>query len=58
MKTAKHRPAKRRRRYRHDELTCVDLFSGFGGLTLGDSPCGVHGNHSGDSLSDRYVAVT
>jgi hypothetical protein len=35
MKTAKHRPAKRRRRYRHDELTCVDLFSGFGGLTLG-----------------------
>lgn len=35
MKTAEHRPAKRRRRYRHDELTCVDLFSGFGGLTLG-----------------------
>lgn len=34
-RTATHRPALRKRRYRHDEYTCVDLFSGFGGLTLG-----------------------
>lgn len=34
-RTAEHRPAQRKRRYRHDEYTAVDLFSGFGGLTLG-----------------------
>lgn len=34
-RTATHRPATRRRRYRHDDLTAVDLFSGFGGLTSG-----------------------
>lgn len=33
--TATHRPATRRRRFRHDELVAVDLFSGFGGLTEG-----------------------
>ncbi|MBK3555679.1 DNA cytosine methyltransferase [Streptomyces sp. MBT56] len=33
--TATHRPAVRRRRFRHDELIAVDLFSGFGGLTEG-----------------------
>lgn len=33
--TAEHRPAKLRRKYRHDVYTCVDLFSGFGGLTQG-----------------------
>jgi DNA (cytosine-5)-methyltransferase 1 len=33
--TAEHRPAKRRRRFRHDDLVAVDLFSGFGGLTQG-----------------------
>lgn len=33
--TATHRPATRRRRYRHDDLVAVDLFSGFGGLTRG-----------------------
>ncbi|MFB7763545.1 tyrosine-type recombinase/integrase [Streptomyces xiamenensis] len=32
-RTASHRPAVRRRRFRHDESTAVDLFSGFGGLT-------------------------
>ncbi|MCT9932411.1 DNA cytosine methyltransferase [Planotetraspora sp. A-T 1434] len=32
---ATHRPAVRRRRFRHDELIAVDLFSGFGGLTQG-----------------------
>ncbi|WP_074293646.1 DNA cytosine methyltransferase [Mycobacteroides abscessus] len=31
--TAEFRPAKRRRRFRNDELMSVDLFSGFGGLT-------------------------
>lgn len=30
---ATHRPAKRPRRFRHDTLIAVDLFSGFGGLT-------------------------
>ncbi|WP_405391093.1 DNA cytosine methyltransferase [Streptomyces sp. NBC_01102] len=35
QQTATHRPATRRRRYRHDEYTAVDLFSGFGGLTSG-----------------------
>jgi site-specific DNA-cytosine methylase len=34
-RTASHRPAVRRRRFRHDELIAVDLFSGFGGLTEG-----------------------
>ncbi|MEW1551537.1 DNA cytosine methyltransferase [Streptomyces tsukubensis] len=33
--TATHRPAVRRRRFRHDDLIAVDLFSGFGGLTEG-----------------------
>lgn len=33
-RTATHRPALKRRRYRHDELTAVDLFTGFGGFTL------------------------
>ncbi|GLU58610.1 DNA cytosine methyltransferase [Paenarthrobacter ureafaciens] len=34
-RTAVHRPATRKRRFRHDELIAVDLFSGFGGLTQG-----------------------
>jgi len=34
-RTATHRPAVRRRRFRHDEYTAVDCFSGFGGLTRG-----------------------
>ncbi len=34
-RTATHRPAKRQRRFRHDDLVAVDLFSGFGGLTEG-----------------------
>jgi site-specific DNA-cytosine methylase len=34
-RTAAHRPAVKRRRFRHDEYTAVDLFSGFGGLTEG-----------------------
>lgn len=33
--TATHRPAVRPRRFQHDELRAVDLFSGYGGLTLG-----------------------
>lgn len=33
--TAEHRPATRRRRFTHDDLRAVDLFSGFGGLTQG-----------------------
>ncbi|MFF9690445.1 DNA cytosine methyltransferase [Streptomyces sp. NPDC014623] len=32
-RTATHRPATRVRRFRHDEHTAVDMFSGFGGLT-------------------------
>ncbi len=34
-RTATHRPAKKQRRFRHDDLVAVDLFSGFGGLTKG-----------------------
>jgi site-specific DNA-cytosine methylase len=34
-RTATHRPATRHRRFRHDDLVAVDLFSGFGGLTEG-----------------------
>lgn len=32
---AEHRPAAQPRRFRHDSLIAVDLFSGFGGLTTG-----------------------
>ncbi|MUL47584.1 DNA cytosine methyltransferase [Mycobacterium sp. CBMA293] len=34
-RVAEHRPAVKKRRFRHDELVAVDLFSGFGGLTTG-----------------------
>lgn len=34
-RTAVHRPAVKRRRFRHDSITALDLFSGFGGLTQG-----------------------
>ncbi|MFB7285481.1 DNA cytosine methyltransferase [Actinacidiphila glaucinigra] len=34
-RAATHRPAVKRRRFRHDDLVAVDLFSGFGGLTRG-----------------------
>ncbi|WP_344845040.1 DNA cytosine methyltransferase [Kribbella ginsengisoli] len=34
-RTAAHRPAVRQRRFRHDTLSALDLFSGFGGLTQG-----------------------
>lgn len=34
-RVATHRPATRRRTFRHDDLVAVDLFSGFGGLTRG-----------------------
>ncbi len=33
MATAQWRPALQQRRFRHDTLVAVDLFSGFGGLT-------------------------
>lgn len=39
-RTATHRPAARRRRFRHDDLVAVDLFSGFGGLTRGIEAAG------------------
>lgn len=39
-RTATHRPAVRRRRFRHDDLVAVDLFSGFGGLTKGIEDAG------------------
>lgn len=37
---AEHRPAVRPRRFRHDSLVAVDLFSGFGGLTTGIKEAG------------------
>ncbi len=37
---AEHRPALRSRRFRHDSLVAVDLFSGFGGLTKGIEQAG------------------
>lgn len=40
VKTAQHRPATRRRRFKHDTLVAVDLFSGFGGLTRGIESAG------------------
>jgi DNA (cytosine-5)-methyltransferase 1 len=39
-RTAVHRPATRRRRFQHDDLVAVDLFSGFGGLTQGIKDAG------------------
>jgi len=39
-KVAEHRPAMRRRRFAHDADTALDLFSGFGGLTLGAERAG------------------
>lgn len=39
-RTATHRPAARSRRFRHDDLVAVDLFSGFGGLTKGIQDAG------------------
>ncbi|CAN3132272.1 DNA cytosine methyltransferase [Mycobacterium sp. smrl_JER01] len=38
--TAEHRPAVRPRRFKHDDLVAVDLFSGFGGLTQGIKQAG------------------
>lgn len=38
--TAKHRPATRKRRFRHDDPIAVELFSGFGGLTEGVKKAG------------------
>lgn len=40
-KTAEHRPAAVPRRFRHDDITAVDLFSGFGGLTRGIKAAGI-----------------
>lgn len=37
---AEHRPATRKRRFTHDDLIAVDLFSGFGGLTQGIKTAG------------------
>ncbi|TYB71147.1 DNA cytosine methyltransferase [Nonomuraea sp. PA05] len=49
-RTASHRPAVHKRRFRHDELIACDLFSGFGGLTKGAELAGfttiVAANHN------------
>ncbi|MEH0579084.1 MULTISPECIES: DNA cytosine methyltransferase [Streptomyces] len=50
FRIAAHRPARRKRRFRHDSLTACDLFSGFGGLTKGIEDAGfdtiVAANHN------------
>ncbi|CPT78048.1 Uncharacterised protein [Mycobacteroides abscessus] len=38
--TAEFRPALGKRRFAHDDLVAVDLFSGFGGLTRGIAQAG------------------
>ncbi len=49
-RTAQHRPATKQRRFQHDDLIAVDLFSGFGGLTQGIERAGfttiLAANHS------------
>jgi site-specific DNA-cytosine methylase len=40
MTIAQHRPALQQRRFKHDTLVAVDLFSGFGGLTQGIAHAG------------------
>lgn len=40
MTIAQHRPALQKRRFKHDSLVAVDLFSGFGGLTQGIAHAG------------------
>lgn len=40
-KTAQHRPAQKRRVYKHDDFVAGDLFSGFGGLTRGLELAGI-----------------
>ncbi|MGL5911559.1 MAG: DNA cytosine methyltransferase [Phycicoccus sp.] len=39
-RTASHRPAQQPRRFRHDVLRALDLFSGYGGLTQGVEQAG------------------
>lgn len=55
VKTAEHRPATRPRKYRHDEYTFVDLFSGFGGLTQGIVAAGF--SALGCANHDRYKVL-
>ena len=40
MTIAQYRPALQQRRFKHDTLVAVDLFSGFGGLTQGIAHAG------------------
>ena len=61
-KTAEHRPAVRKRRFKHDTVTAVDLFSGFGGLTRGlgikiDGYGNAVSPPVGKWLTERLVAV-
>ncbi|NEA33101.1 DNA cytosine methyltransferase [Streptomyces sp. SID13031] len=40
-RTASHRPAVRQRQFRHDTLTAVELFGGYGGMTQGIERAGI-----------------
>lgn len=58
---AEHRPALGKRRYSHDTLTAVDLFSGFGGLTKGIQRAGFEAIssaiHWSTGMSDSTLSV-
>lgn len=59
--TAEHRPAVQRRRFAHDDLIAVDLFSGFGGLTKGIERAGfttiMAAIHWSTGMSDSTLSV-
>ncbi|WP_344256944.1 hypothetical protein, partial [Mycolicibacterium llatzerense] len=58
---AEYRPALGKRRFSHDDLVAVDLFSGFGGLTKGIAQAGFSticaAIHWSTGMSDSTLSV-